>query len=228
MADSRIRKYQNLSEYLTFLDQRVTKLNNRNYVTSVAANAIGSDQIGSNVILDNKVIASSNYVSGVSGWVIDGFGNAEFSNVYVRGDINASSGTIGYWNISQPSVTRTFGDYVLRGTVIESLDLGESDTGSTAGTYVALFKSYQDEEIPIQAVSRQSDIAVITVGENFYAVGDYVKVIVNEDSSFNSNYVQVMDVTSSTFSYINEGADVVIESASGSSILAIKDVAGLY
>jgi hypothetical protein len=210
------------------MNEDVTKLNNRNYVTSIAANAIGSSEIGEDVVLDNKSISSSNYLPGVSGWKIDGYGNSEFANVYVRGDINAYSGTIGYWNISQPLVKRTFGDYVIYGTLLESSDLGLTDDGVTSGTYVGLFKSYIDEQISVLSASRDSEIATITVASHNYSVGDYIKVSVVEDSSFNTNSSIIVDVSDTTYKYYNAGSDVTIDQISGYSILAIKDIAGLY
>jgi len=210
------------------MNEDVTKLNNRNYVTSIAANAIGSSEIGEDVILDNKSISSLNYLPGVSGWRIDGYGNSEFANVYVRGDINAYSGTIGYWNISQPLVKRTFGDYVIYGTLLESSDLGLTDDGVTSGTYVGLFKSYIDEQISVLSASRDSEIATITVAAHNYSVGDYIKVRVVEDSSFNTNSSIIVDVSDTTYKYYNAGSDVTVDQISGYSILAIKDIAGLY
>jgi hypothetical protein len=210
------------------MNEDVTKLNNRNHVTSIAANAIGSDQIGSDVVLDNKTISSSNYLPGISGWMIDGFGNSEFANVLVRGDINAYSGTIGYWNISQPLVSRTFGDYVLRGTLLESSNLGLTDDGVDIGTYVGLFKSYVDTEVSITSISRDSEIATAIVLSHNYSVGDYIKVSIDEDSSFNTNSAVIVDISSTSFKYYSAGSDVVIAEATGFSILDIRDIAGLY
>ena len=228
MANRRIQRGKELSDYLRAMNEDVTKLNNRNYVTSIAANAIGSDQIGSDVVLDNKTISSSNYLPGISGWMIDGFGNSEFANVLVRGDINAYSGTIGYWNISQPLVSRTFGDYVLRGTLLESSNLGLTDDGVETGTYVGLFTSYVDVEVSITSISRTSEIATAIVLNHNYSVGDYIRVSIDEDSTFNTNSAVIVDTSSTSFKYYSAGSDVVIAEATGFSILAIRDIAGLY
>jgi hypothetical protein len=228
LADRRIQRNKGLSDYLRAVTEDVTKLNNRNHVTSIAANAIGSAEIGEDVILDNKSISSLNYLPGVSGWKIDGYGNSEFANVVVRGNINAYSGTIGYWNISQPLVKRTFGDYVIYGTLIESSNLGLTDDGVTLGTYVGLFKSYVDAQINVISASRDSEIATITVADHNYSVGDYVKVRVYEDSSFNTDSAKIIDVSDTTYKYYSAGSNVTIGQASGYSILAIKDIAGLY
>ena len=228
MANRRIQRGKELSDYLRAMNEDVTKLNNRNYVTSIAANAIGSDQIGSDVVLDNKTISSSNYLPGISGWMIDGFGNSEFANVLVRGDINAYSGTIGYWNISQPLVSRTFGDYVLRGTLLESSNLGLTDDGVDIGTYVGLFKSYVDTEVSITSISRTSETATAIVLSHNYSVGDYVKVSIDEDSSFDTDSAIVVDISNTSFKYHSVGDDVILSEVTGSSILDIRDIAGLY
>jgi hypothetical protein len=160
--------------------------------------------------------------------MIDGFGNSEFANVFVRGDINAYSGTIGYWNISQPLVTRTFGDNVIRGTLLESSDLGITDDDVTSGTYVGLFKSYIDFQVSVTSISRESEIATATVLDHNYSVGDYVKVRIDEDSSFDTNSTIIVDTSSTTFKYYSAGDDITIAETTGYSILATEDIAGLY
>src|SRR5690606_33842290 len=45
----------------------------------------------------DNILSSSNYVPGVSGWMIDGDGNAEFNDVEVRGDIIS-----GNWDGADP------------------------------------------------------------------------------------------------------------------------------
>jgi len=228
LANRRIQRGKELSDYLRAMSEDVTKLNNRNHVTSIAANAIGSNEIGEDIVLDNKSISSLNYLPGVSGWRIDGYGNSEFANVYVRGNINAYSGTIGYWNISQPLVKRTFGDYVIQGTLIESSNIGLTDDNVTSGTYVGLFKSYIDDQIDIISISRDSEIAEVTVADHNYSIGDYVKVRVYEDSTFNTDSSVIIDISGNTYKYHSVGPDTVIPEVNGFSILAIRDIAGLY
>lgn len=79
--------------------------------TQIAANTITADEIlagtitgdlfNANVVLVNQVIASNNYVAGVSGWAIAGNGDAEFANTAIRGTITAGAVNIGaedFWN----------------------------------------------------------------------------------------------------------------------------------
>lgn len=57
----------------------------------IAAGTITADLFSANIVLVNQVIASNNYVPGVSGWAINGNGNAEFASTAIRGAIVADS-----------------------------------------------------------------------------------------------------------------------------------------
>lgn len=69
----------------------------------------GTRQLNSNSVVEKytagDIIKSANFISGSSGWQIDGQGNAEFNNVTVRGTIYASAGTIGGWTINAATIT---------------------------------------------------------------------------------------------------------------------------
>ena len=75
---------------------------------------IGASQLtGGNIIIDSTgEIKSANYTSGVSGWKIDGTGTAEFNDVTVRGQVEATTGSIGGWEITSTSL-RSGTDIVL-------------------------------------------------------------------------------------------------------------------
>lgn len=57
----------------------------------ILAGTITADELAANIVLVNNIISSSNYVTGVSGWAIDGDGTAEFANTSIRGTIQADS-----------------------------------------------------------------------------------------------------------------------------------------
>jgi hypothetical protein len=189
-------------------------------------------------ILD-KAIQSENYAPGADGWRIDGGGNAEFGNVYVRGDINAFSGTIGYWNISNPLVERSFGETTLYGTFLESFDHGPTDADATTGTYVAMFKSYFDDPTTFTAVKLESNKVTLTMTGHTLSVGDPIIVkfddatYVNLQSAQNNTFT-ITDTTPDTISYFlsshnaSGAADVALTDAAGSVQIFYKDVAGLY
>ena len=238
MASRRIRRTKSLAGYTAAVYQDLIDLKSRGNYRSIAASAITGGGLAEEIELINKSLQSSNYMPGVDGWKIDGSGNAEFGNVYVRGDINAYSGTIGYWNISNPSVERTFGDTTLFGTFLESFDHGFTDDGATIGTYVSLFKSYIDIPIAITKVSVISDIVTITAPDHNFIVGD--KVIIEFDNAAYSayeteTYLVVTEVTPDTFSYVTRGTpagtagvqQAEVE-ASGMAQIYNEDIAGLY
>ena len=238
MASRRIRRNKSLAAYTAATYQDLIDLKSRSNYRSIATSAIDGTSLAEEIELINKSLQSSNYIAGVDGWKIDGSGNAEFGNVYVRGDINAYSGTIGYWNISNPAVERTFGDTTLFGTFLESFDHGFTDAGATIGTYVSLFKSYIDVPIAITSISVTSDTVTITAPDHNFFVGD--KIVIEFDNAAyaqyeSSTYLIVTEATPDTFSYIksvqNNGdssSDLADIAASGVAQIYNKDVAGLY
>lgn len=238
MASRRIRRTKSLAGYTAAVYQDLIDLKNRGNYRSIAASAITGGGLAEEIELINKSLQSSNYMPGVDGWKIDGSGNAEFGNVYVRGDINAYSGTIGYWNISNPSVERTFGDTTLFGTFLESFDHGFTDEGTTIGSYVSLFKSYVDIPSVITKISVTSDVVTITSPDHNFIVGDKV-IIEFDDAAYagyeSSTYLTVTETTPDTFSYIKriqdsgESGNTVAEvEASGVAQIYNEDIAGLY
>lgn len=68
---------------------------------------VSANKITGAALLETAYIESYNYVSGTSGWKINGNGNAEFSGVVVRGTIYASAGTIGGSNIGSTYIQST-------------------------------------------------------------------------------------------------------------------------
>lgn len=239
MASRRSRKYKSLSNYLESLNIDARELRNRNNYTGVGSEAIGASQLAEEVEVLDKALQSSNYLSGENGWKIDGSGNAEFGNVFVRGDINAETGTIGYWNISSPVVTRSFGDTELRGTFLESYDHGDSDTGTDAGSYVGLYKSYEDDPIVFTGFSVESNKVTITANSHQFTAND--SVIVSFANTAYSTYNKsiyspgtITETTDNTFTYSigttnqNGLADVPFTEESGTAYIYTPDVAGLY
>lgn len=232
MASGRLRRNRSLGGYLTSLEQTATNLNTRqNYLTTgLASGSVSESALSEELIIANKNIQTENFVEGYSGWRISGNGDAEFGSVVVRGDINAYSGTIGYWNISTPAVSRVIGPYTLLGTFIESSAAGSNDVGTTTGTYVGMYKSYSPEELVVTSKTRSSNVATLTVENHQYIVGDYVTVELEDDTTFNNGSVPVLvtAATNDTFSYDSVGSDVSESAATGTAQLYNPDVAGLY
>lgn len=235
MANKRIRRNNDFSSYIAAANQDIIDLKNRNNFKSVADSSITGDKLSSTVQLITNSIQSSDYIPGELGWSINGFGTAEFSDVFVRGNINAETGTIGFWNISNPAVERYFGSTRLFGTFLESSDFGASDKGINSGTYVGLFKSYTSTPIAVTSVYREDNIATITCPNHEYQLGDYVLVSIDTDTSFNSAVAyRVISTSIDTISFINTGSDVgdtltktPVEDT-GFVSLSNKDISGLY
>ena len=239
MASRRIRRTKSIAGYLDSLNQESSESRLRNNTRSIASEAIGSSALSEEVQILDKAIQSDNYAPGADGWRIDGGGNAEFGNVYVRGDINAYSGTIGYWNISNPLVERSFGDTTLYGTFLESFDHGPTDADATTGSYVAMFKSYFDDPTTFTAVKLESNKVTLTMTGHTLSVGDPIIVkfdsatYVNLQSADDATFT-ITDITPDTISYFlssynaSGAADVALTDAAGSVQIFYEDVAGLY
>jgi hypothetical protein len=176
LANKRIRRNKDFGSYIAASNQDNIDLKNRNNISEVGASVITGDNLANDVAISTTSISSSDYAEGTSGWKIDGTGTAEFSNVFVRGDINAYSGTIGYWNISTPGVERTIGGERLFGTFLESENLGDSDTDNTLGVYVGLYRSYREDAIDITSVFRRDGVATVVSANHGYQSGYLVSL----------------------------------------------------
>ena len=240
MANRRISRTKNFASYVNALNQDVSTLKNLDAGGSISARSISGDSLADTVTLFGNSIQSSNYAAGAAGWKIDGSGVAEFEDVYVRGDINAETGTIGFWNISPVDATRYIGPKKIFGTFLESADVGINDNDKEDGVYVSLFKSYFEDALPIINARRVSNVATITVPGHTYEPGDYVQVRVNEDSTFNAYpfAALILETTSETFTYSNPGANFPAPDAvtgiipstqvTGTAQYYQDDVAGLF
>jgi hypothetical protein len=233
-----MKRTKSFSSYINSLNSDINNLKSINDSASLSAGAITGTSFSEDVTLFGSSIKSSDYVGGESGWKIDSTGVAEFSDVYVRGDINAQTGTIGYWNISSPGVIRRIGPDTQFGTFLESENVGPTDDSKTSGVYVGLFKSYFEDPLPLSNIRRLSNVATITVLDSGYEAGDRVIVDVAEDDTYNNGGLPVTIIASTgdTFSYINTGSDfpasgtldTTSTAATGTVTFYNPDIAGLY
>lgn len=239
MASRRIRRTKTFSSYLSALNQDISRIESKPRISGLSDGIVAGSALSSSVVLDNNFIQSGNYLPGLTGWKIDSNGVAEFSDIYVRGHIDAQTGSIGYWNISTPVVDRTFGGKRLFGTFLESRDLGISDNTQTNGSYVGLFKSYSEEGVAITHKYRFNNVATITAPDHGFENGDYVNITLDDDDvtfSTGESTVRIFNVTKDTFSYVNAGEDLTYVADGeyqdnftyGTATLYVKDVAGLY
>lgn len=241
MANRRIKRTKSFSSYIRSIENRVATLRAEAGVSGgIAPGAVSADNLAQEITLVTNSIKSADYVPGVLGWNISGTGVAEFSNIYVRGDINAETGTIGYWNISSPGVERTIGSRKLFGTFLESADFGANDDDVDSGVYVGLFKSYFEDSVPVTGATRLSNVVTITAPNHGYLNGDSVIVSIDNDSAnlYGTGTVPtlIIEVSKDTFKYQNQGTDTayvtggsfVDHNVTGTATLYVKDVAGLY
>ena len=240
MANRRIRRTKGFAAYLSAINQDISRIDSRPKVSGLADGIIGGSSLSSSVVLENNYIQSSNYLPGFTGWKIDSNGVAEFGSVFVRGHIDAQTGSIGYWNISTPVVERTFGNRQLFGTFLESRDLGISDNTQVEGSYVGLFKSYSEEGMSITHKYRFNNVATLTVPDHGFENGDYINITMDDgDIGFatGESSVRIFNVTKDSFSYVNTGDDFTTTGVLGdyqetftygTATLYVKDVAGLY
>lgn len=84
----------------------------------------------------NRLIQSSNFVAGTSGWIIRGDGSVEFGSGVFRGDITATSGRIANWYIN----TNTLSSGAVEANSNVLIDSANSliRLGPTSGNYITL------------------------------------------------------------------------------------------
>lgn len=238
MASRRMKRTKSFSSYVNALNTDINNLKSVSDITSLSAGAISGNSFSEDITLFGSSIKSSDYVGGEAGWKIDSTGVAEFADVYVRGDINAQTGTIGYWNISSPGVIRRIGSGTQFGTFLESENVGPTDDSKTSGVYVGLFKSYFEDPIPLSNIRRVSNVATITVIDSGFEPGDRAIIAVDQDATYNNGGlpVTIIAATGDTISYINTGSDfpaagaldTTDTSATGTVTFYNPDIAGLY
>jgi hypothetical protein len=204
LASSRIKRTNSFSSYVAGINKDVKALQSQaNVITGIADGVVTGANLASTTELITNSIQSGNFSEGLSGWKIDGTGVAEFSDVFVRGDINAYSGTIGYWNISSPGVERNIGTKKLFGTFIESENLGDSDIDDTTGVYVGLYRSYREPEVAVSGIYRKNDIAIVLASDHGYKTGDRVRIAVTGTTSYNTHtYVITNKELVSNYAYL--------------------------
>jgi hypothetical protein len=243
LANKRIRRTKSLAGYLAGVHSDLNALTLRDNIRGIAASSIDGTNFAEEIELFDKSIQSGNYVPNTDGWKIDGSGSAEFANVFIRGDINAETGTIGYWNISSPAVRRTFGSTELLGTFLESADLGTSDSEVDSGAYVSMFKSYVPDPVAIDSIEVSSNSVIVTSPGHGFVVGDKITVFYGPDNAGDPvydeyqsiTYVEVVSATDDTFTYFkpvgdngDASNDLASVAVSGTAELFNEDVAGLY
>lgn len=166
----------------------------------IAANSITATELAANVVLVNNIIKSNNYASGSAGWAINGNGNAEFSNVTVRGTVVANNGSIAGINISSSSIYSSDYDGT-NGFAIYSNGFADFNEVSVRGEIIATSGSISDNFSIGNNVTVGSNVNIgnnavilnnLTIGNNIRingAAGDGSKSVlkVRADNQPNTN-----------------------------------------
>jgi len=102
--DGKFKLVGDATHYLTFDPDAVVPLiihSDGEWIGSVSISHLTAGDLTVEMNLDTGgSVKSDNYVAGTTGWQIDHDGSAEFSNVTVRGVVEAATGTIGGWTIA--------------------------------------------------------------------------------------------------------------------------------
>ena len=111
----------------------------------IAANTITADEMSSVYLTVGKVIQSVGFSDGVSGWSINGNGDAQFNNVSIRGALYAGTATGNYVAIaaSDQDTVRFYtgaGDWAAINALGDRLQL-QSPYGQGGNSYIELLSS---------------------------------------------------------------------------------------
>lgn len=71
----------------------------------IALNTITANNLANIITIDTQIVQSGNYIANTSGWLLSSNGFAEFGNVKVRGEVNATSGTFSGSITSNATIT---------------------------------------------------------------------------------------------------------------------------
>lgn len=127
-------------------------------ITSAKISALSADKIDSGTItaktlyINGGSIKSSNFISGSTGWQIDGYGNAEFNNVIVRSESQIADGAVSANQVFTPAGSVFINYTPTVGPVYETQIGGwsymYSTTGSSRRLVIFSFKLQNSDTTP--------------------------------------------------------------------------------
>lgn len=218
MVSSRSRRKNNLGTYVSDLEQRIRNVEvptNRN--VSLFAGAVDAAALAETITLSDTTLKSSDYVEGFSGWQITSAGDAEFSNVSVRGNIRALTGYIGGedfgWEIDQYLITnnevglyapsiRTVSTTATASSGSTSLTVADA-TGvavgqSVVGTGIRLGSYVTNVSGTTITISAATTAALSTTAVNFAEYAFYAGDSTRELAEFKVDYLGNLIATSAS------------------------------
>lgn len=113
-------------------------------ITSAKISALTADKIDSGtltaktIVINGGSIKSSNFLSGSTGWQIDGSGNAEFNNVIVRSENQIANGAVSANQVFTPAGSTTINFTPTFGTIVETSIGNWSYMNSSTGASIRL------------------------------------------------------------------------------------------
>ena len=187
---------------------------------------ITSNLLSANIVLVNNVISSSNYAVNQSGWFISSNGDAEFSNVNIRGNIYLSNTGGSSYNSSTTALfANNAGYFSLKdkftwnpaSNVLTLTGQITANSGAIGGWLIdASGLSKEDSPAPttVRANIYPSQISFI----NFAGSEDYqssltaIRLFLSDDNyltSYRANGIEITDNASSTISYFKHGGAIL-------------------
>ena len=141
----------------------------------IKGGGVGTNQIGDTAVTIDKLadsIQSSDYETGVSGWKITKAGASEFSNVVVRGSVDAGSINIDGVTLDTDPTT---GNLIVKGGGIGT---GQLATGAVTADQLAPDAVTADKVDPNAIIFSQGDVVVIYNwdGTNHSPSASYIEV----------------------------------------------------
>jgi hypothetical protein len=191
------------------------------FITNAMIVSLSATKITAGVISVGNYIQSSNYVSGSSGWRINGDGSAEFSGVTVRGAIFATSGTFN--NVTFQSGTT--GGIVVEATRVRSSNYVAGSAGfalNSNGT-----AEFAAASIRGKLVTAQLEVGSVTsVNEPAYVETD--TNIPSTDTGFDTGVVSAGSFQMTGVKTIYDGVAKVFVTVNNATISNMRIQARLY
>lgn len=113
-----------------------------------------------NIMITGESVESSNFVTGVSGWQIDGDGNAEFQSATIRGSLNADDITAGTLSIARiASNSITMNEIELTAALVATQELRSTTyTPGSAGWQIDADGTAEFNNVTVRGTVTASDI----------------------------------------------------------------------
>jgi hypothetical protein len=141
---TRVRKQaKNKSQVENFILDTVNKASLKPESIRLQPYSVTSDLLSADFILVDQTISSNGYIANSNGWAIFANGYAEFANVLVRGNIQATTGSIGGWQITSNTIQSTDATvkFISDASTLDGNVLVFQDNASSPSNYITISRS---------------------------------------------------------------------------------------